>query len=258
MTLTRDAWLQCRHDPQVIIIMLRFVAALLLALTAILEPVDAEPVAPHPSLRFGAVLFQDDFRSGLSQWQIETERPGKIVANNGVLDIDIPAGATLWFKPQLTGPVAIVFDARAISAGGRNDRVSDLSCFWMARNQDDKSPVYERRRSGKFDDYNDLLTYYVGLGASNNTTTRFRRYAGSAVSLPLLPEHDLTSPDVLLAPNRTQTVTVLANGHEIEYWRDSKRLIRFVDPEPYTRGWFALRTTQSHLKIESLRVYSLH
>ena len=63
----------------------------------------AEPV-PHPSLRFGAVLFKDDFREGLGQWQIETERPGKIRAERGALDIDVPAGATLWFRSDLFAP----------------------------------------------------------------------------------------------------------------------------------------------------------
>lgn len=217
----------------------------------------AEERAPHPSLRFDAVLFSDDFRNGLEQWQIETERPGRIRADRGALDVDVPAGATLWFRRELKGAIAIVFDATAISAGGRNDRVSDLNCFWMARNSDGAAPVFSRQRSGRFADYNDLLTYYVGLGGNSNTTTRFRRYIGDAAQRPLLPEHDLSSPDVLLTANRTQTITVVANGPQIEYWRNGQRLIRFNDAAPYTNGWFGFRTTQSHLRIEKFRVYSL-
>jgi Domain of unknown function (DUF6250) len=218
----------------------------------------AEESGPHPSLRFGAVLFKDDFREGLGHWQIETERPGKIRADRGTLDVDVPAGATLWFRNELKGPIAIEFDATAIAAGGRNDRVSDLNCFWMARNSDDVAPVFARKRSGRFADYNDLLTYYLGLGGNNNTTTRFRRYVGDPVQRPLLPEHDLASRDVLLTGNRTQTITIVANGPQVEYWRNGQRLIRFNDAAPYTRGWFAFRTTQSHLRIEKFRVYALN
>jgi hypothetical protein len=207
--------------------------------------------------RLGALLYQDDFRSGLDQWHIETQRPGKITAANGVLDIDVPAGATLWFEPELGSPVAIVFEATAVSAGGPNDRVSDLNCFWMARNRDGATPVYAHHRSGEFEQYNDLRTYYVGLGGNNNTTTRFRRYIGDANLRPLLPEHDLSTPDVLLQANRKQTIMLVANSRRIEYWRDGRRLLAYDDHEPYEHGWFALRTVQSHLRIERLRVYTI-
>lgn len=207
--------------------------------------------------RLGALLHSDDFRNGLDQWHIEARQPGSITAREGVLDIDVPAGTTLWFKAELRSPVAIVFDATAVAQGGPNDRVSDLNCFWMARNKDKLAPVYQRARSGEFADYNDLLTYYVGLGGNSNTTTRFRRYIGDPVSRPLLPEHDLTSPDVLLQPNRKQTILLVADGRRIEYWRDGRRLLSYVDEAPYERGWFALRTVQSHLRIERLRIHSL-
>ena len=32
-----------------------------------------------------------------------------------------------------------------------------------------------RKRSGKFSGSDSLLTYYVGMGGNNNTTTRFRQ-----------------------------------------------------------------------------------
>ena len=41
--------------------------------------------------------------------------------------------------------------------------------------------MFARLRSGTFAEYNDLLTYYVGLGGNRNTTTRFRRYIGDPV-----------------------------------------------------------------------------
>jgi hypothetical protein len=191
----------------------------------------------------------------LQQWSIELEQPGTVRALDGVLEIDVPAGTTLWFKPELSGPIAIMFDATAIAAGGPNDRVSDLNVFWMARNKDGEPAPFAQPRSGAFADYNDLLTYYVGLGGNSNTTTRFRRYIGDPVSRPLLPEHDLSTPEFLLTPNRSQTIMLVADGPRIEYWRDGVRLLQYEDPSPYTRGWFAIRTVRSHLRIERLRVH---
>lgn len=200
-----------------------------------------------------AELHRDDFRDA-SQWVLEAESPdARVIARDGVLDIDTPAGLTLWFKPRLDGAIEIEFDAIAVSEGGPNDQVSDLNVFWMATNRDGSAPFPDQRH-GRFADYNDLLTYYVGLGGNRNSTSRFRRYIGDSQLRPLLPEHDLSTPEVLLVPNRKQTITLIADRNTIEYKRDGKTLFRLDDVSPYVRGWFALRTTQSHLRISRLRI----
>ncbi len=199
-----------------------------------------------------APIYQDDFYSA-ENWVLEAEQPAQVVARDGVLDIDTPAGLTLWFKHPLSGPVEIEFEATAVAAGGPNDAVSDLNVFWMASNSDGSAP-FPSFRAGRFAAYNDLKTYYVGLGGNRNTTTRFRRYIGDPETRPLLPEHDLTSPDVLLVPNKKQKITLISDRSTIEYRRDGTRLFRLEDEAPYTRGWFALRTTRSHLRIERLRI----
>jgi hypothetical protein len=198
------------------------------------------------------LLHADDFASA-ENWLLESEQPARVVARDGVLDIDTPAGLTLWFKPRLTGPVRIEFKATAIAEGGPNDEVSDLNVFWMATNKDG-SPPFPSLRNGTFNAYNDLKTYYVGLGGNRNSTSRFRRYIGDAQQRPLLPEHDLSSPDVLLVPNKKQKITLIADRNTIEYRRDGRTLFRLEDSEPYVSGWFALRTTRSHLRIERLRI----
>jgi len=202
-----------------------------------------------------AFILPDDFANA-ENWVLEAEQPATVVARDGVLDIDTPAGLTLWFKHGLAGPVAIEFEATAVAAGGPNDQVSDLNVFWMATNRDGSSPI-SPFRGGRFESYNDLRTYYVGQGGNRNTTTRFRRYIGDPVQRPLLPEHDLSAPDVLLVANQPQRITLIANQSHIEYRRDGRSLFAFEDPAPYTSGWFALRTTKSHLRIRHLRIYSL-
>jgi hypothetical protein len=199
------------------------------------------------------LLFADDFADA-ANWVVEQEKPARVVARDGVLDIDTPAGLTLWFKHELTGPVEIEFQATAVREGGPNDQVSDLNVFWMANNRDAAKPVFDHLRTGRFGEYDDLLTYYVGLGGNRNTTSRFRRYIGEPGNRPLLTGHDLSAPDSLLVPNRRQTITLIADGRRIEYRRDGRPLFVFDDAAPYTSGWFALRTTYSHLRIEKLRI----
>jgi hypothetical protein len=61
----------------------------------------------------------------------------------------------------------------------------------------------------------------------------------------------------LLTPNHVQTIRIVADGNLIQYFRDGERLFEYRDPQPYTHGWFALRTTQSHLRIRHFRVNRL-
>ena len=206
--------------------------------------------------RRGRRLHADDFRHGLDQWALEAEKPAKVGVQGGVLDIDAPAGLTLWFRPELIGPVMIRYEAQAVSAGGLHDRVSDLNAFWMARDAGGGSPL-ATPRTGAFADYDTLKTYYVGQGGNANTSTRFRRYVGRPGDRPLLPEHDHAAADEMLVPNRWRTVRLVADGGLIQYWNDGRKLFELNDAEPYTRGWFGLRTTLSHLRVRRFRVFSL-
>jgi hypothetical protein len=231
-----------------------------LFLFACLPGIRAQTAPPDPHYRTGPQLYSDDFEHGLDQWFVEMEKPGAVTTKDGALDIDVPAGVTVWFRHKLEGPVMITYEATVISAGGTNDRVSDLNSFWMAT--DPKSPgnLFAHPRSGKFAGYNTLRMYYVGLGGNGNTTTRFRRYIGDAVERPLLPQNDLSvaqHPDLGITANRQQTVTLIADGPLIQYWRNGKKIFEMTDPQPYTRGWFGIRTTKNHMQVRNVRVVRL-
>jgi lysophospholipase L1-like esterase len=235
-------------------------AAAMLVLLAFDTTGVASPEAPaaSPDSRFqlAGILQQDDFQDGLSGWTLESEHPAHVTATGGVLDIDTPAGLTLWFRAELHGPLLIEYEAAAVSSGGPNDRVSDLNSFWMATDPGSTAGP-AGRRTGAFGDYNTLRMYYVGLGGNSNTTTRFRRYVASATERPLLPENDRSSPQDLLRPNQFQRIRIVADDGLIQYYRDDHKLFEYTDSQPYTHGWFAFRTTQSHLRIRHLRVYRL-
>ena len=134
-------------------------------------------------------------------------------------------------------------------AGPTTRSAISTSSGWLTT-PDGRQPVFAHARSGTFADYNDLLTYYVGLGGNRNTTTRFRRYIGDPVLRPLLPEHDLSaaSGDAGAEPQ--------ANHHARRRWittsntgATARRCSSSTMPAPYASGWFALRTTYSHLRI---------
>jgi hypothetical protein len=212
---------------------------------------------PESWFRTTRLLYADDFRVGLSRWSVELERPGMVQARNGILILDVPAGCTVWFRPELRGPVMIEYEATMVQRGGANDRVSDLNCFWMATDARSPKDLFATRRSGRFADYNQLRAYYVGQGGNSNTTTRFRRYIGDPELRPLLPEHDRSSADVLLKGNVPMKIQLVAFGDRVQYYCDGRLIFDFHDGQPYPRGRFAFRTTWSHLEIRHFRVYRL-
>lgn len=189
-----------------------------------------------------------------TDWRVEAESPdARVTFSNGVIDIDTSKGLSLWHRQPVTGPVEIRFEAMAVSEGGTNDQVSDLNAFWMATNADG-SPVDTRPRSGAFAEYDDLRTYYVGIGGNRNTTTRFRRYIGKPGDRPILPKHDRSGANDMLVPGRWTEIALIADGRQIAVKRDGEPLFALDDPAPYARGHFALRTTWSHLRIRNVRI----
>jgi hypothetical protein len=199
------------------------------------------------------LLARDDFRHGTGQWRTELEQGGSVTAQGGVLDVDVPAGASVWFKRPFSGRYEIDFTATPVSAGGANDRVSDLNSFWNARDSRSPEDLFATPRSGALADYDYLTTYYAGLGANYNTTTRLRRYIGVAGSRPLVD--DYTSP--LLTANEPNRIRLVSDGEHVQYWDNGELVFDYTDEDAYTSGWFAFRTTFSHFHVTGFRVWRL-
>ena len=177
------------------------------------------------------------------------------------MELDVTAGCTAWYVREFKGPIMFEYEARMVKGepAGPNDRVSDMNCFWMATDARDLPNNFfdVDARTGAFTTYDAMKGYYVGQGGNTNTTTRFRRYIGETGNRPLLPEHDLSSPEVLLVPNEWQKVQVVACGELIEYYRDGKRIFSYKDAEPYTKGQFGIRTTWNHMQVRRFRAVRL-
>jgi rhamnogalacturonan endolyase len=202
--------------------------------------------------RPGAVLFQDDFDGPLTGYVAEYARkPGNVVENrDGRLVLDVDGGATVWLDRPLYGNVVVSFTRRVIVDGGRNDRLSDLNMFWMAR---DPKRADLFTRSGKFEDYDDLAMYYAGIGGNRNTTTRLRRYGGGRRELLA----DYTDGAHLLEANRDYRIEIAVYEGCTRVRVDGNTWFTYRDPHPLTSGWFGLRTTWSRQTVDDLKIQRL-
>ncbi len=208
---------------------------------------DATPVA-----QCGTRLFSEDFSGDLSQWVVEQQPGGTVKIADNKMVIDDKGGCTVWFKERLEAPVVITCEVTVTPAS----RVSDMNFFWMATDPQHPEDLFTegRPRNGLFGTYDSLRTYYVGYGGNDNTTTRFRRYDGTGAR-PLLPENDLSSHRFLLEPNHHYEIMLIAAFGHAQFVRDGKVIFDFADPEPLTSGWFAFRTVNSHIEINSFAVF---
>jgi hypothetical protein len=61
----------------------------------------------------------------------------------------------------------------------------------------------------------------------------------------------------MIVANKSQTVRLIADGGLIQYYRDNQRIFEFIDPRPYLKGWFAIRTTKNHMQVRNLQITQL-
>ena len=111
-------------------------------------------------------------------------------------------------------------------------------------------------RSGSFKKYDGLRLYYVGYGANENATTRFRRYPGDGTR-PLDETADLRDARFMNVGNKTVKIQLIADGSRIQFIRDGEVIFNVTDKDPFREGWFAFRTTRSRVKFDNFRVFRL-
>ena len=205
----------------------------------------------------GWVIFSDDFRGPLDPrtWVAEIEpKPGgvsDVYSGNGRLVLDTRGGVTVWLNRLLQDNFRIEFDRKVVVDTGRNDRLSDLNVFWMATDPH-RTSVFGR--SGRFESYDSLLLYYVGMGGNTNKTTRFRKYLGDG-GKPVLREY-LDAAHLLVA-NKTYHIRIIVDKGTTSFWVDGECFFTYTDPEPPGRGYFGFRSTWSRQEISHFRVYEM-
>ncbi|MCG2583939.1 DUF6250 domain-containing protein [Massilia sp. TS11] len=197
----------------------------------------------------GRLLASDDFSGPLDQWvsEVVPAAHASIRADQGSMLLDVDAGATAWLRQPLQGRVLIHFERQVLPEG----RLSDLNMFWMAQ---DPRQANLFTRSGKFEDYDSVRMYYLGIGGNTNTTTRLRRYDGAGEKR-ILGEY--LDPAHLLRPGHWYAIDIAVADGCTRVQVDGQTWFQFRDPEPLQSGWFGIRTTQSRQRVRALRVYEL-
>jgi Domain of unknown function (DUF6250) len=251
----------------------------LAALALLAAPAQAQsPEAWCPAPRALREVGRDDFQDGLAQWRLEAQDARaevrvEVSTTGGVLDIQTPAGLSLWWRQPIAGDYAVRFTAEALPAPATAGpqlagRLSDLNMFWNATEPDGAAP---RHRSGAFASYDSLRAYYVGFGANGNRSTRLRWYDGSgarhllngwadaAEATPQDRQGPMTDA-VRLRPGQPRVIQLVsraptaADPVHLRWWADGRLLFEQALPAPMLGGYFALRTTASRLQIRSFRV----
>ncbi len=208
------------------------------------------------------VLHTDGFESGLKNWIIEkVSDKTAFEVKDSMLEVVAPGGITLWYHKPIKSPAKIMFEAMVINEGGEYDRGSDLNCFWMANDPEHPDSMFARSewRNGVFGRYYSLSMYYAGYGGNNNSTTRFRRYDGDYQRFyekKIRPEilKEYTDSAHLIIPNQWYRVEIIVNGNQIQYYMNKDLLFDYHDPDPYTSGYFGLRTVKNHIVYRNFKV----
>lgn len=197
-----------------------------------------------------------------NKWILEAEDPStRLMFKDDTLDIESPKGVTVWWNEKLEGDVEIEYYARVVCEGGKNDRLSDLNCFWMATDPQTGGDIRKRAkwRNGVFNNCYSMKLYYLGYGGNSNSTTRFRRYDGDYESFhregkrpDIIVEH--TDKEHLLKANHWYHIRITTNGIRTQYYIDGKLIVDYADPEPLRSGWFGFRSTKSHTQLTGFKV----
>lgn len=203
----------------------------------------------------GRLIFSDDFTAPLdtSVWiaEIELKAGGvsSVYTRDSALVLDTRGGVTVWLNKLLHGDLRIEFDRKVLVDTGRNDRLSDMNVFWMAT---DPANANLFTRHGRFESYDDLRLYYVGMGGNTNKTTRFRKYNSGGVK-PIIKEY--LDAEHLLTTGKMYHVRIVVAGDVTSYWVNDECYFTYADPTPLKEGYFGFRSTWSRQEIEHLRVW---
>jgi hypothetical protein len=213
---------------------------------------------PSYSTAKNILVFEEKFDSNLDSWVIEQMSDGTVEIIDGEMEISQKNGAVVWLKKKLVAPVEISYEITVVDQGGKNDRLADMNCFWMANDPENPDDFFHNSasRGGIFSKYFNLSLYYVGQGGHDNTKTRFRKYNGSG-DRPLDPKHDLNQPQYLLKPNHKNYIKIEVSNGTTSYYCNNQLIYNIEDENLYSAGYFAIRSFKNHLKVDNLRITKL-
>lgn len=202
-----------------------------------------------------ALIFSQEFNTPLDSqlWVVEMDStPKSSVYVTDALYMDTEGGVTVWLNEELSGNLIIEYQRTVIVEDGENDRLSDFNQFWFASDPNNDNIF---TRNGKFEEYDNLSQYYVGVGGNYNSTTRFRKYDGKGERIIIGEKND---EEFLLKPNTTYLVKIVIDNGNFIYSMNDKVIFKHFDESPLTKGYFGFRSTWSRHKIDFINIYQIN
>jgi hypothetical protein len=153
---------------------------------------------------------------------------------------------------RFEGPLAIELDATPMPTDEFSAGLTDAIFIWMMDHPEESLPEFMRRLpNADRTHYLPLPFYWMDFGGTNNVTTRFRRSPG------LRMVRQFSDRERLLERDRTYRITLVQNGHEVEFWVDGERWIQVWDPAPHQTGYVGTRSFNSQLRLSRLDVWRI-
>lgn len=201
----------------------------------------------------------------IGDWFVEAHSPQTTVKIDGnQIEIKTPKGFTMWYDKPLAGSYRVSYSAMLPDECCEIDRVSDLNCFWGAKDPEAEGDLYHGAyyRQGFFQRYKTLCLYYVGYGGNHNGTTRFRKYYGGgpdihdSIARPLIAEY--TDPDHLLKPNKWFRVEIEVKPGITTYSVNGEKLFSREVAPGECDGNFGFRLLENHTYIKDFKVEQIN
>ena len=212
------------------------------------------------------LLVTDHLNNVSQNWVAEAEGNYEThyLEADSCLDIKATSGLTLWYKDPFEGDIRIQYQALVVDDGGLLDRVSDLTCFWMASDPMYPDSLFVRSefRKSAFSRYYSLRLYSMCVGGNSNSLTYFQRFDDKYDQY----HNEMKRPGFLIEyqdeahlilPNHWYSIEITVQQGRVRYEQDGEVLVDYTDPSPLKKGWFGLRTTENHMRIRNFTTYKL-
>lgn len=211
---------------------------------------------PPPAWTREDLLYEETFtaESLRTNWGVNTSGEGSGIERDGDAFV-FRHMCNGFLKQRFQGPIAVDCEATPVPTDEFPAGVTDAIFIWMIdRPEGDFFEFLAQRSREQEAGLGGLMPlpfYWVDFGGTNNVTTRFRRNPQRHMI------RQFTDRDRLLARGRTYTVTVVQNGHFVEFHVDGEPWIQAYDSQPLTSGYIGFRAYTADLRVSSFRVWRL-
>lgn len=193
------------------------------------------------------LVYENGFEGGLEGFV--QEGGGRCFTECGRLyldDSENKKGLTLWLDRRFEGNLGIEYDAMAVAP----ELHGNINLFFMARTLGG-ARVLDERHTGAYEEYHRTCEMYiatfVGGPGNANRHARLRKNPGF-----LLLSENLGFYTRL---NEPYHIEASVRATEIKYSINGAVVHRVQDDNPYGYGWFGLRTWNSKIWVDNLKIH---